>query len=160
MKPGDLLFVSGHSPLDKIIQWLDKGKWNHVAMIVSVENDGFSLLEAQYGLNTVIRKCIYSSHDCEVVDMGLSDQQREQVLSLSVEAIDYFLKYDYKQILMQGWMDFLGLHGKNNWNSPSHPICSELMIYILTKLNYFNNAQQIKNIQDSTPNSLYRLLKQ
>lgn len=160
MKPGDLLFVSGHSPLDKIIQWLDKGKWNHVAMIVSVDSDGFSILESQYGLNTVIRKCNYDPNDYEVVDIGLSDSQREQVLDLSCEAINHFLDYDYKQILMQGWMDFLGLHGKNQWNSPTHPICSETMVYILHKLNYFIDETHIKNIQDSTPNTLYKLVKQ
>lgn len=160
-RPGDVIFVSGKGLISRIIKFFDKGRFSHVAMIVSNtdSNGNFSVIESQYGLNTVIRKCNYNPKNYEIVSLGLTDEQREKIISLAIETINHYDSYDYKQLLYQGWMDFLGLHGRNKWNSPTHPICSETMVYILNRLKWFKNKSQIKYLTDATPNELYKILK-
>lgn len=34
LKPGDIVLYSGKKPLDRLIQWVTRSKWNHVSLVV------------------------------------------------------------------------------------------------------------------------------
>lgn len=149
MKTGDIIFVKGNSPISWLVRLFDKGSFSHVALCMS--HNGNAILEAQYYKKSRIVPFSFTNY--EIVDLGLSDSQRERVQELGLNLIGH--PYDYKQI----WSYFLrGVWNKKLkiYNSPSNYICSEIISIILQDIGVIPKEQQLR---DKTPNQLYQYLR-
>lgn len=140
MKAGDIVFVRGHSPLSFLVRLIDKGEFSHVAIAVSETE----VLEAEWFTKSRITPFYFT--DYEIVDLGLTDEERKQVTDLAPKLVGKW--YDYLQII--------GYLFKGNFNNPNNLICSEMIAIILCDLRKITNYSTVANIK---PNELYRLLK-
>jgi hypothetical protein len=153
VKPGDLIFVRGRSPIAHLIRLFD-GEFSHAAICVSESN---AILESQYFTDTVIKKNHYE--DYEVVDLGLTNEQRKKIQELGLKLVGKYDEYDYKQFIWEGLQRLFRFKGKNKWNNPKQVICSELLVYLLLHIDYIKNLDEIEFILDSSPNELYKIVK-
>lgn len=149
MRAGDIVFVRGNSPLSKLVQLFDKGEFSHVAIAVSETH----ILEADWYMRTRIREMKYT--DVEIVDLGLTESERDDVVHAGIQLIGRW--YDYPQILWYVLKRFFSLDGRNKFNSPSNLICSEVIYYILANIGKLDCAMGLDF--DVTPNELYEHLK-
>lgn len=146
-RAGDVLFVRGKSLISKLIKKIDNGSFSHVVIAVSEK----SVLESQRFVKSSIVPIYFD--DYEVVDLGLTDEERDKVVHLAVDLVGKH--YDYIQvfnILLKKWF------GKEIKNNPNNVICSELIVYILFKLNWFENVSDADKFLKLTPNELYKYL--
>lgn len=149
MRAGDIVFESGTTPISKIIKWLDGGEFSHVGICVS---DSGHLLESQYGVDTRITPFYFK--DYEVVDLGLTDEERDKVVHLGIQLVGRH--YDYLQIFGYLAKYLFGLKDIRKFNSPNNLICSELIDFILYSL---GKVPVDIYLGGRTPNELYRFLK-
>jgi translation initiation factor 2B subunit (eIF-2B alpha/beta/delta family) len=147
MKAGDIIFVRGKSPISKLIQYFDKGSFSHVAICLSNN----AILEAQYFTKSRIVPFYFKNY--EIVDLGLSETQRERVLELGLNLMGHY--YDYIQVFSYFLRGVLNKELKI-YNSPNNYICSELIDIILTDIGVISKNKYLGNI---TPNELYKYLK-
>lgn len=152
-KPGNIVFVHGTGPISKIIEWFS-GRLSHCCMIVS---DSGSILESQYLTNTIIRNFHYKNY--EIIDLGLTDEQRKQIQLLALDFVSEHPNYGYKQLFWYPLKDWFHFKGRNPWNNPFKVDCSELVIDMLKEIGWFDNKEQVKYLQDKTPTQLYKILK-
>ena len=148
MRAGDIVFINGGSPVSKIVRMIDGGPFSHVAVAVS----GTHIIEAQYFTKVKISEMKYK--DFEVVDLGLTDEQRDEIVHLAIEMIGRW--YDYLQILWYFLSHFFKMDAKKIWNSKNNLICSELVDYLLFQVGYLENDIFLGNV---TPKELYYFLK-
>lgn len=124
MKPGDILLVESSGFLPWLIRLGERihrrgpsCRWSHVAVIVSAEGD---TIEAQ--ASGVLVSNVAHHPVCQVVDTGLSDQDRAQAAAFAVSCLG--VRYGYLTILSIALdllsPDFITLR------SPRTLICSEL----------------------------------
>ncbi|MFC7392149.1 hypothetical protein [Scopulibacillus cellulosilyticus] len=147
---GDLIFVRGHGPISRLIEYFD-GKFSHVAIALS----SHVILESQMFVNVRVAQMDFD--DYEVINLGLTDRQRDIIVHKGIDMVGKH--YDYAQVIWQGVMDIFHLRGRNLLNSPNKLICSEILINLLLAIHWFRDPKDIKNIKDKTPNELYRLIK-
>jgi uncharacterized protein YycO len=138
MRAGDLIFVSGHDLLSNTIRWFDPGQFSHVAVALSDTH----LIESQYLTNVRIAEMDYE--DYEIVDVGLSDSQRDQLVHLAIELVGK--KYDYFFII--GLM-----FNERGWNHPNELICTEVAIDLFKTLNIIPHTDVSPVVK---PNEFYR----
>lgn len=139
MQAGDLVFVRGNSPISYLVRLFDKGKFSHIAVAVSPTH----IIEAEYSTKVRISKMEYE--DFEIVDLGLTKEQRDAITHEAIQCVGQW--YDYLQIL--GYV----FSPKTFWGSPNSFICSELAYKLL-------NSVGIKIGNEFTkPNEMYNLLK-
>lgn len=150
IQTGNLIFVRGHSPLSYLIRLFD-GDFSHVCIAL---NDHV-ILESQYMVNVRVSEMNYS--DYEVIDLKLTDEQKDKIIHLGLELVGK--QYDYSQFLYEGAQELFNLKGKNKWNHPNKLICSEVLTYLLGHIGWFNNAEEIRYLQEKTPNELYKIIK-
>jgi hypothetical protein len=148
MKSGDIVFVSDKSLLSRLIQYFDHGKFSHVAICVDENN----ILEAQYDVKSHIVPFSYVNY--EIVDLGLSKEQRKRVSEIAVSLTGY--GYDYLEILSIFIRNVFDRKFKI-YNSPKNYICSELVEIVLQEIGVIPNDKELRNC---TPNELYKYLKQ
>lgn len=146
MQCGDIIFVKGNSPLEKIIEYFD-GDFSHCCIALSDQ----VILEAQYGTKSRITPFYFN--DYEIVNLGLSDEQRQRVLEMGVNLVGH--RYDLLEICSIFLRDAFDKNLKIN-NSPNNYICSELVEILLQEVGVVPND---KKLRDCTPNELYRYLK-
>lgn len=148
MRSGDIVFVRGKSPLSNLIRLFDHGQFSHVAICLSNN----AVLEAQYFTKSRIVPFYFK--DYEIVQLNLTESQRERVKDLGLNLIGYY--YDYGQILsyfLRGvWKGDLKI-----LNSPNNYICSELIGIILSDIGFVPKDKYMGNI---TPNELYNYLRE
>lgn len=153
MKEGDIIFVRGKSIKSHIVRLFDKGRFSHVAVCVSED----TILEANFFTKSHIitfDESIYS--DIEVIDLGLTDEQRCMVTEVAKEYIGK--DYDYAQLF--GYALEKIFHCKKSlFNNPNNLICSELVFHILDRLGILEDLQIGSEGADLTPNQLYDLVK-
>lgn len=150
MKAGDIIFVKGNPPLANLVRWFDKGEFSHVGIAVSETH----ILEADWYIRTRIREMNYENY--EVVDLGLNDEQRDELVHAGIDMIGKW--YDYPQILWYVLKRFAIVKGTaNKFNSPNNLICSELIFYLLFVVGMIDTNDEINN--DVTPNQLYRMIQ-
>lgn len=147
MKTGDIVFIRGNSWISKLIRMLD-GEFSHLAIVLS---DKGTVLEAQRFTKSRIVPFYFDNY--EIVDLGLSQEQRDKLLKLSVDLVGY--RYDYKQILGILWSK---LFKTKRYNNPNNMICSELLVYLLFQLDWFDNPSEAEYLLDATPNEIYSYL--
>jgi hypothetical protein len=148
MKAGDIIFVRGKSPLSNLVKFFDKGEFSHVAIAISSTH----VLEADWYIRTRVREMNYE--DVEVVDLGLTEEERDLIVHAGIQLIGKW--YDYKQILWYVLKRFFSLKGKNKFNSPNNLICSEVIFYILAELGMVDCVTGLDF--DVTPNQLYKYM--
>lgn len=146
IKAGDIIFVRGKSPIARLVQWFD-GEFNHVAIAMSHDK----ILEAQGGTRSRITDFYFD--DYEVIDLQLTDEERDRVVHLGIELVGK--RYDYVQIIGYVLRKIFKIN-EHKFNSPKNLICSELVYIILKEL---GKIPPQDNLIDATPNELYRYLK-
>lgn len=146
---GDLLFVRGKSFISKMINLFD-GTYSHVCIALSDK----VVLEAQYFTKTRIIPIYFD--DYEVVDLGLTNEQRDKILKLGINLVGKY--YDYGQILGILLQKLFHLK-QRKFNNPNHMICSELITYLLLHVGYIQSTDEIDKFLELTPNELYSYLK-
>lgn len=139
MKAGDIVFVRGHNPISYAVRLMDKGSFSHVAVAVSTTH----VVEAEY--STRVRICPIHYKDFEVVNLDLTDQQRDDIVHGAIQAVGKW--YDYIQIL--GYV----FSSKTFMGSPNALICSELAYEL------FNGVGINIGNPFTKPNEMYEIIK-
>lgn len=141
MRAGDVVFIRGKSLVSHVVRWFDPGSFSHVALAVSPTH----IVEAEYNTKVRITKIDYPSYKTyEVIDLGLTDKQRDKIVHDAIQMIG--ARYDYMQIL--GYV----LSPNTRWGSPNSFICSEI-VYELLKRNGLEFGDRF-----AKPNELYKTL--
>ncbi|WP_324655213.1 hypothetical protein [Bacillus paranthracis] len=158
MIQGDIVFVQGKGIISNIVRYIDdNGKFSHCAIATS-ENQ---ILEANIGIRVSIKDFNESEYDyVEVIDLGLTDEQRLAVYNRSLEYLG--ARYDYVQTIWYGLKKIFHLHGDNFLNNPKHFICSELVFIALEEAGILSDLgidETYRHGIDLTPNQLYDLVK-
>lgn len=148
MKAGDIIFVRGKSPLSKCVKFFDNGEFSHIAIAVSDTH----IFEANWYTRAEITE--FHFEDYEIIDLGLTEEERQLIVSESFKLIGKW--YDYFQILWYILKRFFNPKGRNRFNNPNMLICSEAVYILLNKL---GKEEIVGNLNiDATPNELYRYL--
>lgn len=144
---GDIVFIRGRSWISKVIKWLDKGEFSHVAMFVS-DNE---IIEAEY--STRVRVVPFKYGDYEVIRLNLNGEQKKSVTELS--AILEGKRYDFVQIIILLFTLLFGIKGLSKFRDTKEVICSELVGLILDELGIGEG-----DMVSYTPNELYVYLSE
>jgi hypothetical protein len=151
LKPGDLVFVRGHSFLSFLIRLFDKGKWSHCAIATSEKH----VLETDWNTDVRIREFDYP--DYEIIDLGLSEEQRKEIIRLGINCVG--TPYDFGFIMNKVKSKLFGRSaGKKILSNPQQMVCSEVLTYLLLNIRWIN-TDEMKKVADSTPNELYKFIK-
>lgn len=145
MQTGDIIFIRGKSFVSKAVKFFDKGEFSHVAIAIAPNE----VLEASY--TTKVRRTELTYEDYEVTPMNLNAEERALVLQFAEEFEGR--RYDFLSILLLLVKWVFGVTLKRV-NTPKRVICSELVAYLLIKLNKADES-----IVDYTPKELYEYLK-
>jgi hypothetical protein len=154
---GDIGFVSGYSPMDILIEYFDKGKFNHVFIFLdeNVETGNQRIIESQYFVNTRIIDNPYKESELTVLSMNLTDEQKQKLLQIAPTYLKD--KYDLLQILGIFLHDILGVPTNITWNNKHKMICSELVVNLLYSVGYISD-EDYKTLINTTPNLLFTYL--
>ena len=104
LQPGDILLVEGNTRISTAIKYLTQSTWSHAAIYVGdadKETNSGELVEADL-TSGVIRVPLskYAQFNTRICrPMGLSDEDRKQVVNFVVESIG-------KSYVMSPWGDF------------------------------------------------------
>lgn len=149
MKIGDVIFVYDNSLLSKLIRFFDhNGKFSHCCICVSDNND---ILEAQYSTRSQIIPFPYQEY--EIIDLGLSDSQKEKIQKLAPKLVGY--SYNFLEIISIFIKNVFDKKFKI-FHTPKQLICSELVEILLQDINAIPSEISLR---DKTPNELYEYLK-
>ncbi|MED3976179.1 YiiX/YebB-like N1pC/P60 family cysteine hydrolase [Priestia megaterium] len=157
MKKGDIVFVRGKGWLSKVIRYFDSGEFSHCAIAVSK----YRIIEANYNTRVSVSIFDESKYDLiEVIDLGLSDKQRDIVYERAMKYLGK--KYDYFQLIWYALKKVFHFKGRNLLNNPNDMICSELVFIALDESGILRDLginDTVTNGSDLTPNELYDLVK-
>lgn len=149
---GDIVFIKGKELIPWLVRFFDHhGKFSHVCIVI---DDNKNILEAQYNCKSHIVPFCYENEGYEIVNLGLSDEQKKKVSEIASTLINR--KYDFLQILSYLIKDTIDKKFKVI-NNHKNFICSELVGILLKDVGVIPKE---KHIQNYTPNQLYRYLKQ
>ncbi|KQX69217.1 hypothetical protein [Paenibacillus sp. Root444D2] len=149
MAIGDLIFVRGHYLINKAIEFFD-GEFSHVCVSLSDSNN--KILEAQ-GM-TRSRIVPFYFDDYEVVELNLTQEQKDLVLKVAIQLTNF--GYDYLQIVGIAIQDILKFRKPYFMNSPNKLICSELTDLFLYGIGWLDDDIYLG---DCTVNEFYRKVK-
>lgn len=139
MKAGDVVFVRGKSIVSHAIRLFDPGEFSHVCVAVSPTH----VVEAEY--STKVRIVPIEYKDVEIVDLKLTDLQRDLLVHLAIQ-------------LVGKWYDFYTIFGimfdKKDWNVKEALICTEVAAALLLGIGFLEDEVSLK------PNEFYRYLKE
>lgn len=157
MKRGDIVFVQGKGFIANIVRYFDRGKFSHCAIAISDTR----VIEADVDTKVAVRPFVESEYSAiEVVDLGLTLNQRKRVINSSMKMLG--TRYDYIQLLWYGLRKVFDFKGKNRLNNPKYVICSELVFIALDEAGILEDLrikEAFNNGIDLTPNELYDLVK-
>lgn len=128
MRAGDVIFMKPVNFIGRMVTRIDGGPYSHVAIAVSsthiVEAQGFrrSRIWPVYG------------KDVLVIDLGLTDEQREQIVENAISITGRW--YDYKLIAGYFLRNVFKWEIKALWNGKNNLICSELVASLLLSVGY------------------------
>lgn len=141
MQAGDIIFVKGKGFLSDAIRLFDNnGPFTHVAVAVSSD----FIIEAQYSTKVQITKMTYT--DIEIVDLKLSEEERDKLVHLAIELVGKW--YDYLYIV--GLM-----FNEKEWRNPNSLICTEVAISLLKSLKKIPETDMYPVVK---PNEFYHYL--
>lgn len=152
MKAGDIIFSRSNGLISRIIRKIDgNSPWSHVSLCLSSK----SILEAQYFTKSRITPFYFD--DYEIVELDLTDDQRDLLTKLSVDMTGRW--YNYRRIFVILFSYIFRRKLSDKWNNPNHMICSTILVYLLIQVGYFNNEKEAERMLDFTPHELYRYLQ-
>lgn len=155
MKTGNLIFCQGNGFVSKLIRFIDKGEFSHVAIVY----DSDSVIEAEYDTRAVHRIFNPDKYNkIAIADFGLTERQTDAVMYEAQFLLGK--RYDYLQLLGYIIKRIFRLEG-NRLNNPNNLICSELVFIVLDKsgvLNDLNIKHEFLVGSDLTPNQLFDLI--
>ncbi|MCP5356836.1 MAG: lipo-like protein [Pseudomonadales bacterium] len=101
IRPGDILLVDGNSRISTAIKYLTQSTWSHACLYMGDDARTLhtpSLVEADLNAGvTLVPLSKYASYNVRICrPVGLSDEEREQLLSFVRERLGY--RYDLKNI--------------------------------------------------------------
>lgn len=150
IKAGDVIFVKNNNWLTtKLITFFDNGRFSHVCIATSDTH----VIEAQYGTKARIIPFYYGQDEYVVLDLNLSKEETEKVLSVALSMTGKW--YDYPQLIGYVFKKIFRLKGNNIFNNPNNWICSELVYHILLSIGKIKPSEEL---DDLTPNQLYNFL--
>lgn len=148
MRAGDVVFVKPSGWLSTLVAKIDGGPYSHVAIAVSETH----IVEAQYFTRSRIWP-VYEKGTV-VMDLGLTDAQREEIVKNAISITGKW--YDYKLIVTYFFRNVFKWNMKALWNSQNNLICSELVAMLLLSIEFGGaTGLQGKNI---TPRELFEFL--
>lgn len=142
MQTGDIIFVRGRTPISRLVRIFDKGEFSHVAIAVSRTH----ILEARYGARVNIAPFHFGLEDCEIVDLGLTAQQKWELKNNCLKFVGK--RYDYAQAI--------GMALKRGVDNQNAYICTEIIHEMLKGVGW-DVGWKICT-RDMKPNELYRYL--
>lgn len=153
MNIGDIIFVRGKGPVSELIEVVDGGPFSHVCMVMPYN----TITESQYIVNTRDIPNPYKESEIVVVDLGLTDEERQALVNLHFKYLP--CKYDLKQdigILLHKL--FSRLKTNKTWVNKNELICSRYMVRLLMEIDYFKNRDYFYDVMTLTPNPLSNVL--
>ena len=148
IKAGDVVFIRGKGLISWLVKWIDQGEFSHVVIALSED----TCISAEYGTRVSIIPFEYE--DYEVIDLHLTEREN---IKLKINAeLQVGKRYDYGEILYILLKRFFRYKGTNRFNSPNNYICSELVDFLLRKVQKIPPGTVLT---DCTPNQLYSYLK-
>lgn len=157
MNAGNIVFVQGKGLISKIIRFIDKGDYSHVA----IATDFDTVIEADVDTRVATRQFEPDKYSkITVMDLGLSFDDSVRVIDEASKMIN--AKYDYIQLLWYGLRKMFNLKGSNKLNNPKNVICSELVFIVLSKSGILDELGIDYDYFEGislTPNELYDLVK-
>lgn len=148
MRPGDVIFMKPTTWIGRLITRIDGGPYSHVAIAVSsthiIEAQGFrrSRIWPVYGKEIL------------VLDLGLTDEQREAVVHNAISITGKW--YDYRLIAGYLIRHAIKLQIKALWNSKNALICSELVASLLLSVGYM--GAKVFSHENISPRELLEIL--
>jgi hypothetical protein len=148
METGDVVFVRGHGPIDKMVE-LFSGEFSHTAIFTSPN----TIFEAQYGV--LSHTVPFHYKDYCVVRLPFTKEEISKTNSI-VKGLSG-KKYNYREIPWILLQIIFGKHLIPNWVDPKEMICSEADVEFLEGIGFLKTD---KSLEDITPTELFdHLLK-
>ena len=124
-KVGDILATKSNSFISKLIRYLSKSKYSHLALITSISETGIQLIEADgfYTKNIRYRNINDYINEAEVYTCDLTDKQRQDIVKYAISKIGQ--KYDYFLVFILFLKITFGI--KIKIKDTDDDICSELV---------------------------------
>lgn len=118
LKRFDLLFVKGRSPMSRLIQWVTKSPYSHVAIVL----DELHVVETDWRQPLAVKHITYRPEEYDVYRYvgELSEQQEESMYNYLLKSLGK--EYDYIQSITNG---LYKLFGFPILNVPYRANCSE-----------------------------------
>jgi hypothetical protein len=145
LEVGNIIFVKPRNAVGRLISYFDNGTFSHCA--ICVDDDG-KILQTDIFTNAVITPLNYAPQDIEIIDLKLTDEQKELVKKIAPKLVG--IHYDYLLIAYYFVKKFI--HLTKPWNSPRQMICSELVDYVLY---YIGMIPEMEFLSGESPNELY-----
>lgn len=149
MKAGDIIFLKPTGLIGYLITKIDGGAFSHVAVAVSTTH----IIEAQYHTKSRIWP-VYEGRSVTVMDLGLTDEQRERLIHNSISLVGRW--YDYRLLVHYFIKNVFRWNFKAIWNSQNNLICSELASTLLLSIG-FSGATGLRD-KNITPRELFEFL--
>lgn len=143
MKPGDFLLVTDKSFISKLIRWVTKGEWSHVAIVWKDQ----TLIEAVLGKGVRHFDAGNYINDPDTITClyrikGITDQQAAMIVKEAVRNLD--TPYDLigqigvliRAFCEQRGISFIKFWGRNKAENPLANWCSELASRCALKSGY------------------------
>ncbi|MCC3687529.1 YiiX/YebB-like N1pC/P60 family cysteine hydrolase [Bacillus cereus] len=157
VRQGDIVFVQGKGIISKLVRFVDRGIFSHVAIAVSETH----IIEATAGSKVAVIPFDKSEYNIiEVVDLGLTAHQRRMVYNCAMRYVGR--RYDYLQLIWYVLRKMFHLTGENKLNNPHNMICSELVYVALDESRVLEDLgikDSFRNGNNLTPNELFDLVK-
>lgn len=148
MRPGDVIFMKPSNWIGRTVTRIDGGPYSHVAIAVSSTH----IIEAQ-GFRRSRIWPVYGK-DVLVLDLGLSDEQREQIVHNAISITGRW--YDYRLIAGYFIKHTWNFEIKALWNSKNALICSELVASLLLSVGYM--GAKVFSHENISPRELLEIL--
>ena len=158
IEPGDLIFFRGKALISKVIQYITKSEYSHVALVYQVEavqNEHLLVVIEAIAQGVVIRSMMFDPLVHEHVapkvpghDEFVATETRKHAIGLALNVNRERLGYDFLGVM--GLLFSYGLGWTTRkWQNRKAYFCSELVTYV------YGNAISLRSSHETTPGSLY-----
>lgn len=145
MKKGDVLFYKGTSLISKLITWVTKSPYTHVALVIG---DGEIIESDRFIKTRRIEIDLTEPFDVYTVE-NLSDETREEIVKYALEFVG--TKYDYWQIF-RDFIRFVFNKKVSFFEFKNKTVCSDIIDLPYYKANV--PRKPIYTIGDVSPGEL------
>lgn len=146
IKTGDIILVNGTSIVSRIIKFITKSKYSHVALAISDSH----VVEIDWKYRVQVRTIQHKHFDVYRLNRDLTTEEIFMLLNYSYSLIG--LKYDFLKIFSLLIEIIFKKRGKRLFNNPKKLICSDIVDsgYKRIGVDLVSNF----NEQDTTPDDI------